>query len=394
MKQAVAMNRSVARAGLTGPASRIVHLTSVHPRHDNRILHKQCVSLHDNGWDVTLVVADGKGHDIVSGVKIDDVGGPRNRLLRMLVTPWRVLARALELRAAAYHLHDPELLPVAMILKAMRKTVIFDSHEHYPRDMLSKPYLHPVLRQPVSKAYAFVERLLCSQVDAVVAANPWIKEHFEDFHPNVEHVDNYPRADEFLTSKDSGANVGGICYVGYLTVQRGVLQMVKAMEHVKADVRLTLAGEFEDKATEDQARAMAGWRRVDAVGYLDRKDVTPLLGRSRVGLVVLHPEPNFVELHSTKLFEYMGAGMPAVASDFPTWQNIVDEVGCGICVDPLDPIAIARAIDEIISNPQEAASMGKRGRDAVVEKYNWENEESKLLMLYERLVGLQFRTVG
>ena len=85
------------------------------------------------------------------------------------------------------------------------------------------------------------------------------------------------------------------------------------------------------------------------------------------------------------MFEYMSAGVPVIASHFPLWREIIEGNDCGLCVDPLDPAAIAKAIDYLVTHPQEAERMGRNGQRAVAEKYNWGIEEAKLLQLYAGL---------
>jgi glycosyltransferase involved in cell wall biosynthesis len=87
------------------------------------------------------------------------------------------------------------------------------------------------------------------------------------------------------------------------------------------------------------------------------------------------------------MFEYMASSLPIIASDFPLWRSIIEKAQCGICVDPLDPYAISEAINWILSHPSEAHLMGQNGLRAVQEKYNWEQEEKKLLALYSTLLG-------
>jgi glycosyltransferase involved in cell wall biosynthesis len=86
-----------------------------------------------------------------------------------------------------------------------------------------------------------------------------------------------------------------------------------------------------------------------------------------------------------KMFEYMAAGIPVIASNFPLWQEIFSTSECGICVNPLDPKAIGEAIQYLMDHPDEAEQMGRNGRKAVEEKYNWVIEEKKLLDLYAGL---------
>ena len=83
----------------------------------------------------------------------------------------------------------------------------------------------------------------------------------------------------------------------------------------------------------------------------------------------------------------MSAGIPVIASDFPLWRQIVDTAGCGICIDPLDAAALARAIGWMVAHPAEARRMGRNGRAAVETRYNWEAEGRKLPALYETLLG-------
>jgi len=81
----------------------------------------------------------------------------------------------------------------------------------------------------------------------------------------------------------------------------------------------------------------------------------------------------------------MGVGLPVIVSDFPELKKIVEGNRCGICVNPLEPKEIAKAVEYLIEHPEEAKEMGENGRKAVLEKYNWENESKKLLKVYETL---------
>jgi len=111
------------------------------------------------------------------------------------------------------------------------------------------------------------------------------------------------------------------------------------------------------------------------------------LDKLRVGLVLFYPEPNQINSQPNKLFEYMSAEIPIVASNFPLWKEIVEGNQCGICVDPLNPEEIARAIEYLITHPDEAQRMGENGRKAVIEKYNWESESKKLIELYRKILS-------
>jgi glycosyltransferase involved in cell wall biosynthesis len=167
---------------------------------------------------------------------------------------------------------------------------------------------------------------------------------------------------------------------------RGIKEMIKAVGLIPEDiaVNLVLAGSITEQDV--QKAVSSADRRVNFIGWQSREQVAKLLGRARVGLVLFHPAPNHVDAMPNKLFEYMSAGLPVIASDFPLWRKIIDDIGCGLLVDPLDPKKIADAVQWILEHPAESEDMGKRGQEAVYERYNWDQEAEKLLSFYDEIL--------
>ena len=366
---------------------RVVHLTSVHPRYDTRIYVKMCSSLADVGYSVYMVVADGKGNELINDISIIDVGlSQGGRLFRMTRTVTKVYEKAKELDADLYHLHDPELLPLALKLKKLGKVVVFDAHEDFPLQLLSKPYLNAFIAKVLSKIAALYEGYSCKRLDAIVTATPYIAKKFLEINKKSIDINNYPVIGEFSEVKDWSEKQDTVCYVGGITKARGIHELVRSMEILTRDVTLTLAGRFQESITERQVKSYQGWKKVNALGWLDRDGINSVLLTSVAGLVTLHPTINYRDALPVKMFEYMSAGIPIIASDIILWKQIIDTADCGICVDPLNPADIANAIDFLISNPIEAQRMGKNGRNAVIREYNWSVEEAKLIALYEGLL--------
>jgi len=364
---------------------RIAHLTSVHPRHDTRIFLKMCRSLAQAGHQVTLVVADGLGAERRDGVDILDMGASRGRLRRMLGATRRVLRAAQRLGADIYHLHDPELLPIAAALHRNGARVIFDAHEDVGKQMLSKPYLTPTLRRWLAWGYIRYESRCMSQLDAIITATPTIRDRYAAIHPIVVDINNFPMLGELESPTPWDGRESSVCYVGGICRIRGILELVQAMSLVRNPTRLHLAGRFTD--AELQARALPGYANVQTWGQVDRTGVRDVLGRSMAGLVTLHPTANYLDSLPVKMFEYMSAGLPVIASNFPLWRDIIEGNQCGICVDPMNPQAIAQAIDTLVSNPAMAKEMGENGRRATIERFNWAVEEKKLLELYDTIAS-------
>lgn len=364
---------------------RIAHLSSVHPADDVRIFVKECRSLASAGYDVTLI-ARADADCVKNGVKIVTVkqsGG--GRLGRMVLTTFDVLRKALLCRADLYHFHDPELMPAGALLRLTGAKVVYDVHEDYPKQLLSKSWIPVSVRRPMAFALGALEWLMTRFVyTSVVAATPPISLRFPP--GKTSSVQNFPIVDELTPPGPTVAMALRplrVVYTGGLTAIRGVCEMVTAMERVETPgSRLILAGLFTERDLEQQARALAGWQRVDYLGWLDRPGIANLLGEARAGLVLLHDVPNYVSAYPIKLFEYMSAGLPVIASHFPLWRSIVEGDRCGLLVDPRDATAIAKAIDWVLTHPEEAEAMGRRGREAVTATYNWAAEEKKLLAIY------------
>lgn len=366
---------------------KVVHLTSAHPRDDIRIFLKECRSLATHGHEVTLVVADGRCDEVRDDVTIADVGRSAGRLDRIFNVTRRVFRRAIALDADIYHLHDPELLPIGLKLKRRGKKVVFDAHEDVPKQLLGKHYLHPWLRRVLSWGFAHFEHYACARFDGIVTATPYIRDKFLPINTRSVDINNFPMIGELESAVSWQDKAGEVCYIGSIAQIRGVKELVRAMESMRTPVRLNLVGGFAEVQVEAEVRTYSGWSKVNALGVQDRQGVRDVLGRSVAGVVTLHPVSNYLDSLPIKMFEYMSAGIPVIASNFDLWRTIVEESRCGVCVDPLDPSAIAAAIDYLVSHRTEAKNMGENGRAAVLSHYNWAREEAKLIAFYDQLLS-------
>lgn len=370
----------------------ICHITSVHPALDIRIFQKECRSLAQAGFRVCLVAPHTRS-ETIQGVEIIAIPRATRRLQRMTLTALRAYREARKLRAQLYHFHDHELILIGLLLTMRGYRVIYDSHEDAPRALFApgRDYLPSFLKRPASYLFERIENFAVRHFAALIAATPAIARRFRNLQPNTEIVNNYPLREELVLSRN-GAWTNRECavaYVGSMSVERGLREMVQAIACLPPDLgaRLKLAGAFSSPRQRDIATSLQGWRDVDELGFLDRRSVADLLGSVRAGLVLFHPIANHTEAQPNKFFEYMSAGIPVIVSDFPLWRDLIDKERCGIAVNPLDVHAIAEAIRYILIHPDEAEAMGRRGQQAVQRQYNWTSEERKLVELYARVLS-------
>jgi glycosyltransferase involved in cell wall biosynthesis len=299
---------------------------------------------------------------------------------------------ALRQKADIYHLHDPELMLVGILLKLITgKKVIYDVHEDYSKQMLFKLYLPKIIRKEIAFLVGMIESYSSKLLDAIITATDDILKNFSR-HKRVLSVKNFPIVSNFPIEEENEEREKGVfslIYIGGLEKIRGITQIIEALAVFNSDdpLRLVLCGDFYPANFEAKVRSLEGFKKVEYLGWVAPRDIPNLLKNHDVGIVCLHPTTNYVTSLPLKLFEYMAAGLPVIASNFPLWKTIVEGNGCGICVDPLNPEEIAQAIKYLMEHPGLREEMGEKGRRAVAEKYNWEKEGKKLLDLYAQLLA-------
>jgi glycosyltransferase involved in cell wall biosynthesis len=366
---------------------KVCHITSVHRWDDSRIFHKECCSIAAAGYDTTLLVANGID-DCVNGVKIVNVPiENKGRLQRIAFAGKQMLDKAVELNADIYHLHDPELLRIALKLKKRTGAkIVFDSHEDLPKQILDKAWIPSFLRKSISSFAHRYEMKITSQLDGVISVTEAICNRFREANKNVAFVANFPKLDEItlLSSDDKVSKVpNSICYVGALFPKRGIKELVIALK--KTNATLLLAGKFSDKEFEDEVKSLEGWKQVNFLGYIDREGIVEVLQKAEIGMVTLHPTQSYQESLPIKLFEYMLAKLPVISSDFEFWKPLVEGNNCGLMVDPLNTDAIAEKINFLLSKPELRKEFGENGYQAVMTNYSWESQAENLLELYKTI---------
>ncbi len=371
------------------PRLKIVHLSSVHPRYDNRILLKQCCSLSNAGHEVSLIVADGKGEEIFQGVKIYDVGESKNLLNRMLVKAFAVYTKANQLNPDVYQIHDPELLPYAFILSRRGKKVIYDVHEDYVTGIGQKKYLPEFLKGIVARGFNSIEKFFSKKCTVILA-----EKYYQERFPAGHLVLNYP---VLSTSGHEGTDtypiqVAGkeLIYTGNVTEVRGAFTQSKIIKALP-DVKITFIGYCPSELAE-KMKEIAG-PHSENLEIIGKGEFIPFAEIKKkyvekswvAGLAIFPKTPHYEKKELTKFFEYMANGLPIICTNFPVWKKLIEGNDCGIAVDPNDIGEIKEAINRLYEDKSLRERMIKNGKRLSQSKFNWEVEKKHLLEIYSNL---------
>ena len=343
----------------------------------------------DAGYEVSLI-ARTPSPQTINGVKIiPPVGSSRFRVLRFLLLP-AVGVQALLQNADIYHLHNPDTLPIVVLLRIFGKKVIYDTHEDFSKRILIRTWIPKLLRRPLAFLVSKSESLISNIATASIATQQDVVERLNN---NTLLLGNPPRANQELLVRVSKlahsidrqeCQVRAV-YIGHINRPRGLHEMVDALEIANntAHVRLWLIG---PASNDNLARASSrpGWKYVDYIPSMAQELAFAYVERADVGLVVMHDGGGYAASDPNKLYEYMAFGKPFIASKFDVWVDKLADTDAGWFVKPDSSDEIASILVEIAENREIAVSKGAKGKD-FIRLYNWETESQKLLQLYREI---------
>jgi len=361
---------------------KICHISTAHSVFDGRIFHKECVSLSDAGFDVSLVITHTK-NETVNGVKIVALKKSNGRFNRMIIKPWVAFYKALKTKSKIYHFHDPELMIIGIVLRIFGKKVIFDSHENVSNQIESKKWLgNFFIRKVVKSIYRLFERFCVLFYNKVISVTPEIVSFLSEKKGVL--IRNYPilsKIDGVQTSNINTNEKLTLIYVGGLTVIRGIKEICVAVAEFQTSVKLILVGKWDsDKYKKD---CLSVSTNIEYLGSKSLEEVYSIMKTADVGIATLYPEKNYLNSLPIKAFEYMACGLPMLMSNFPYW---VKEFSVGsVFVNPNNIEEIKDAIDWFLCNKAKRIQMGVDGRSLVLEKYSWEAEAKTLIKMYNEL---------
>lgn len=365
----------------------IVHIATVQNRNTSRVFYRSCVALSNKGYRVTLIVADGLGNETKEGVQIIDLGKENNRF-KKIISNFRAILKLIDnIKPSAVHFHSPELLFVVKVIQKKGVPVIYDIHENVPAQILDKENIPKALKKPLHYAYRIVERMFINSFHLVLAENSYLS-LYKDKGKSVTTILNFPELSFFTPYKQEKRDNNGIFYIGGVSNNRGldtIVEGLKLLKQQKLSFHMHFVGKIDDQLKKtlnlDTVKD-----NITFYGPLDLDKGYEISKHCKVGLAVLKPIKNYTGSYPTKIFEYMTVKLPVITSNFKLYRAVVEQNECGLCIDPLNPVALANAIKMIFSNSELANNMGDNGSKATAEQYNSKNELTKLLTLYKTVI--------
>jgi glycosyltransferase involved in cell wall biosynthesis len=368
---------------------RVAHVSVVHRPDDPRIFERECRSLADAGYAVSLLAPGAEEHE-THGVRL--VSLPRRPRATRWLSAGQLLAQLHRLRPDVVHVHDPELLTLFPLLRPLGPRLVYDMHEYVGQAVAGKHYIPASLRRPAAWGTLFAQRMLASLADGVVGVVP---EQFEQLgaRPRLRVLlPNYPRFARFSHAAPRTELAADdrlrLIYIGSLTRSRGVSLMLDVVRDAGEGVVLYLGGDFYDPvfAAEVSQRVAEELRgRVRLLGRIPPSEVPHYLASAEVVWVPSLPTGQYRRpTVATKLFEGMACGLAALVSDLPGRAPVVAGERCGVLVPPTVEGHLA-GVRSLLAARSEIAAMGRRGREAVCGRYSWEVIEHRLVDFYAEL---------
>lgn len=369
---------------------KVCHVISGYFRNDPRVFQRQCKSLKEAGFSVSILTNDDQPDEILEDIPIYSSNNFWSSRLRVLLSAKKqFLKRAIEIDADIYQMHSPELLSLGLALKKAGKIVVYDAHEDLPKHIIEKDWIPRVIRKPLSFVVEKYMNSMLRSYHAIISPHSHVVDSLKEINPNTTLITNFAKV---LPSKEKTLNEylqrsKVICYSGTVYLHSNQLTVFDALKEF-SDVRYNIAGYCSPDYLEILSKHDS-YNKLNYIGRINWADLYGFYNKARIGVVVIDYKMNWGGKRGTyavnKIFEYMEAALPIICSDYDLWQQIIEEFNCGICVEPRNVKQMKDAIAFLLNNPEEAYKMGQNGRKAVHQKYNWSTQHEVYVKLFTSL---------
>jgi Glycosyltransferase Family 4/Glycosyl transferases group 1 len=291
---------------------KIIHVTTLHPSTDARIYYRECISLASiPGHEVCLAAPSANEADL----KVNAISLPRPfkfRPLRIMQSSFSLLRLLRSHRADVWHLHDPELLPVAILASFLMKgKFVWDSHEDYLKQLEirnSKRSTNYVARRFFSKSLRVIFRLVDQRFAGILAATPSIGTFYRNLNTSVvsNDVDH-----KFYSDLRPSASNDYFLFTGAPNESALLDTIIEAGRTVKFN--LVIAGEKPDPRLVFLGNRIFG-NRISFLGFQSHESLRKLISGARFGFVTYSNIEQEEDAFPTKLGEFLASGLPIIST--------------------------------------------------------------------------------
>lgn len=367
----------------------ILHLAPVHRPWGNRVI-REAEFFAKNGYEV-FAIMNTRESQVKNGVSISPTANTRFRFLRFARIPY-LFFRAARFRADIYHLHNPDMIPVAFGLAMLGRNVVYDTHEDFSRRLALRNWIPKLVAKPLGTILMHAERCLSQIVAQTLVTQPRL---VEKYGQRTSLIRNLPKQSKHhlskirsLRQKIDGGTMRRAVYIGLVSKNRGLITMLDALVlcNQRSETRLWLAGQQSDNIIAE-AKLHPGWKYVDWLGLLQHEQGLAYAQAADVGICVLEDIGDHKDAQPTKIFEYISVGTPFIASNFDKWKEGFTERGIGVWIEPNEPHQLAKALHNCFTNKsflQEQVLSGS----AFVSEFNWESECKKIEVIYNAILKM------
>jgi glycosyltransferase involved in cell wall biosynthesis len=236
------------------------------------------------------------------------------------------------------------------------------------------------------------EKIAIRRIDVLITVSEPIAGLYRKKFPDLKDVEvirNVPKQEVLFDSQTHNifpeTHKKIILYQGHFKPGRGLLPLIEAMTFIdEAHLVLIGGGELEDELLES-IKMHDVQHKISLLGYIPTDRLITVASTTDLGIVLFEPTSlNYKYALPNKLFEYIMAGLPVLASNIETFRFYIDKYKLGLTVDPQNAQKIAQQIRLILSDEQKLEEWRKNAKHAST-ILNWENESKILEKVYEQI---------
>lgn len=279
-------------------------------------------------------------------------------------------------RADAFGAADLDTaLPVMLQAKFKNKPFVFDAHEYFPEvpEVIARP--------KIQKFWRWVEKTIVPETALRYTVTESLAEIFtQNYGFPFATIRNISRLNAIQIPEKS---TRFLLYQGAVNAGRGLEILLEIMPEIEAELWICGRGDLFD-ALQNRSKELKLENKVKFLGYVLPDELAEITRKAYVGLNLLENLGlSYYYSLANKFFDYLHACVPQVCINFPEYETLNQKYEVGYTV-PLQKEAIKNAVNELLHNPERYEKLVKNCLLAR-EELNWQNEEKKLLDLYQKL---------